>query len=39
MGKIALIVKNAGSKDANKNALKYYIGEVEDLDVLTDVLK
>lgn len=39
MGKIALIVKNAGSKDANKNALKYYIGQVEDLDVLTDVLK
>lgn len=39
MGKIALIVKNAGSKDANKSALKYYIGEVEDLDVLTDVLK
>lgn len=39
MGKIALIVKNAGSKDANKSALKYYIGKVEDLDVLTDVLK
>ena len=39
MGKIALIVKNAGSKDANKSALKYYIGEVEDLDILTDVLK
>ena len=39
MGKIAIIVKNAGSKDANKSALKYYIGEVEDLDVLTDVLK
>lgn len=39
MGKIALIVKNTNSKDANKVALKYYIGEAEDLDVLTDVLK
>lgn len=35
MGKIALIVKNTNSKDS----LEYYVGQVEDLDVLTDVLK
>lgn len=35
MGKIALIVRNTASKDY----LEYYVGQVEDLDVLTDVLK
>lgn len=35
MGKIALIVKNTNSKDD----LEYYVGQVEDLDALTDVLK
>ena len=35
MGKIALIVRNTTSKDA----LEYYVGQVEDLDALTDVLK
>lgn len=35
MGKIALIVRNTTSKDY----LEYYVGQVEDLDVLTDVLK
>lgn len=35
MGKIALIVRNTTSKDA----LEYYVGQVEDLDSLTDVLK
>lgn len=37
MGKIALIVKNTNSNKGG--SLKYYIGEIEDLDVLTDVLK
>lgn len=36
MGKIALIVKNTTD---NNHALEYYVGQVEDLDVLTDVLK
>lgn len=35
MGKISLIVRNTTSKDY----LEYYVGQVEDLDVLTDVLK
>lgn len=35
MGKIALIVRNTTSKDA----LEYYVGQVEDLDILTYVLK
>ena len=36
MGKIALIVANTTD---NNHALEYYIGQVEDLDALTDVLK
>jgi hypothetical protein len=36
MGKIALIVANTTD---NNHALEYYIGQVEDLDTLTDVLK
>lgn len=36
MSKIALIVKNTTD---NNHALEYHIGQVEDLDVLTDVLK
>lgn len=36
MGKIALIVANTTN---NNHALEYYIGQVEDLDALTDVLK
>lgn len=37
MGKIALIVANTTTD--NNHALEYYIGQVEDLDALTDVLK
>lgn len=37
MGKIALIVKNTNSNKGG--SIKYYIGEVENLDVLADVLK
>ena len=36
MSKIALIVKDTTD---NNHALEYHIGQVEDLDVLTDVLK
>lgn len=36
MSKIALIVANTTD---NNYALEYYIGQVEDLDALTDVLK